>query len=72
MNPSLPTKEQWKKVAVAAIFSFVSTFLSVFMSAGGIQNTQEATITLALSALVAATNATLYAVYTALFKAPEK
>lgn len=68
MNIGLPTRDQWKKVLVAAAFSFISTFLAVFTAAGGIQDSWEATVALTLSALVSATNATLYALYTTLFK----
>ena len=57
------SKDQWKKVLTALVFSFISTFLGTFMSAGGIQSTQEATITLVLSSLVSAINGTLYGVW---------
>lgn len=70
-NIGLPTKEQWKKVLTAIIFSFLSTFLGTFTAAGGIQSDWEATITLALSAVVAAINATLYALYITFFKRSE-
>lgn len=69
-NVSAPTKEQWKKVLTAVIFSFLSTFLAVVTTAGGIQSTWEATIALALSAATAATNAALYTLYITLFKKP--
>ena len=55
------SKDQWKSVARAAGFSFVSTFLGVVLAAGGIQNTYEANIALAGSALVAGINSVLFA-----------
>lgn len=70
MNVSLPSKEQWKKVLTAVLFSFLSTFLAVVTTAGGIQNTWEATVALSLSAAVSATNAALYTLYITLFKKP--
>lgn len=69
-NVSTPTKEQWKKVLTAVAFSFVSTFLAILTTAGGIQSTWEATIALSLSAAVSATNAALYTLYITLFKKP--
>ena len=68
MNVSLPSKEQWKKVLTAVLFSFLSTFLAIVTTAGGIQNTWEATVALSLSAAVSATNAALYTLYVVLFK----
>ena len=68
MNISPLTKEQWKKVGTVVPFAFFSTFLSVFVAAGGVQDTTEATIALMLSSLVAAVNATLYALYQYIFK----
>ena len=56
------SKDQWSKVLTALGFSFVSTFVSVFMAGGGIQSTSEATFALATSALVSAVNATLYGI----------
>ena len=70
MNVSLPSKEQWKKVLTAVLFSFLSTFLAVVTTAGGIQNTWEATVALSLSAAVSATHAALYTLYITLFKKP--
>lgn len=70
MNVSLPSKEQWKKILTAVLFSFLSTFLAVVTTAGGIQNTWEATVALSLSAAVSATNAALYTLYITLFKKP--
>lgn len=70
MNVSLPSKEQWKKVLTAVLFSFLSTFLAIVTTAGGIQNTWEATVALSLSAAVSATNAALYTLYITLFKKP--
>jgi hypothetical protein len=67
-NLSLPTSAQWKKVLTAAIFSFLSTFLAVLTTAGGIQCSWEATITLLLSAAVSGINASLYALYITFFK----
>lgn len=66
-NVSLPSKEQWKKVLTAAIFSFVASFLAAFTAAGGIQSTQEATVTLILASLTSAINSTTYALYITLF-----
>jgi cation transport ATPase len=70
MNVSLPSKEQWKKILTAVLFSFLSTFLAVVTTAGGIQNTWEATVALSLSAAVSAFNAALYTLYITLFKKP--
>lgn len=70
MNVSLPSKEQWKKILTAVLFSFASTFLAIVTTAGGIQNTWEATVALSLSAAVSATNAALYTLYITLFKKP--
>ena len=67
-NISVPTGEQWKKVATAILFSFASTFLAIVTTAGGIQGTYEATVTLVLSALVAGVNAALYTLYITFFK----
>lgn len=67
-NIGLPNKEQWKKVLTAAIFSFVSTLLGTFTAAGGIQDSTEATLTLVLSCIVSALNATLYMIWITFFK----
>lgn len=56
------SKDQWKSVARAMLFSFVSTFLAVVVAAGGIQSTYEANIALVGSALVSGINAVLFAV----------
>lgn len=56
------SSDQWKSVARAALFSFVSTFLAVVLAAGGIQSTYEANVALAGSALVAGINSVLFAV----------
>lgn len=68
MNLGLPNNNQWKKIATAAIFSFVSTLLGTFTAAGGIQDSTEATLTLFLASVVSATNATLYMLWITLFK----
>lgn len=68
----LPTKDQWKKVAKAAAFSFTGAFLAAFTAAGGLQTTHEATVSLALSSLTSAFNVTLYALYITLFDSSEK
>ena len=70
-NISAPTTEQWKKVATALAFSFVSTFLASFIAMGGIQDTLQATLALAASAVVGAINAALYALYITVFKKAE-
>lgn len=65
------TSDQWKSVARAALFSFVSTFLAVILAAGGIQSTYEANVALAGSALVAGINAVLFG-FSKLFVEGEK
>lgn len=60
-KPTALTSNQWKKVAKAIGFAFVSTFLAVLVTAGGIQDSWEATVALLLSASVAGVNAALYA-----------
>ena len=55
------TRNQWEKVLTALLFSFVSTFLAVFLAGGGIQTTYEATFALLGASFVAAINAVLYA-----------
>lgn len=67
-NISTPTKAQYKKVGTAVIFSFLSTFLAILTTAGGLQDTSEATIALVLSAGVAGFNAALYTLYITFFK----
>lgn len=54
------SKDQWKSVLRAALYSFVSTFLAVVVAAGGIQSTYEANVALAGAGLVAGINAVLY------------
>ncbi len=54
------SKDQWKKVATALVFSFVSAFLAVVLAAGGLQSTYEANVALAGAGLVAGINAVLY------------
>lgn len=60
-KPTPLTKNQWKKTGTALIFSFVSAFLSTVVAAGGLQTSREANIALGFSALIAGTNALLYA-----------
>ena len=73
MNVSLPTKEQWKKIGTAAIFSFISGFLATLTAQGGIQIgiSWEGVISLIGGAFVAGFNTATYTVYTIFFKAPE-
>jgi hypothetical protein len=61
------TKAQWQKVATVVPFAFFSTFIAIFVAAGGIQDTLEATIALAMSSGVAGINAALYALYQFIF-----
>lgn len=73
MNVSLPTKEQWKKIVTAGVFSFLSGFLATLTAQGGIQVGLgwEGTISLIGGALVAGVNLALYTLYITFFKAPE-
>lgn len=73
MNVSLPTKEQWKKIATAGVFSFLSGFLATLTAQGGIQVGLgwEGTLSLIGGALVAGVNLALYTLYITFFKAPE-
>lgn len=73
MNVSLPTKEQWKKIATAGVFSFLSGFLATLTAQGGIQIGLgwEGTLSLIGGALVAGVNLALYTLYITFFKAPE-
>lgn len=73
MNISLPTKEQWKKIATAGVFSFLSGFLATLTAQGGIQIGLgwEGTLSLIGGALVAGVNLALYTLYITFFKAPE-
>lgn len=71
MNISLPTKDQWKKIATAAAFSFASGFLAAFTAAGGIQSSWQATFSLIGGAAVSAANTTLYFLYVTFFKKAE-
>ena len=66
-NVSLPTKNQLIKVLWAIGYSFLSTFIGVLVLAGGIQNTFEATVAVALSGAVAGINAALYTLKITLF-----
>lgn len=60
MTVSPLTTHQWKKVARALGFSFLSAFLAVVIAAGGIQSTYEANVALVGGGLVAGINAVLY------------
>lgn len=66
-NISLPGKKQILNILWAIFYSFTSTFLSVFTLAGGLQDSKEATVALALSALVSGVNAAIYTVKVTLF-----
>ena len=70
MSVSLPTKAQWKKIATAGIFSFISGFLATLTAQGGIQIGLgwEGLVSLVGGALVAGLNLALYTVYTIFFK----
>lgn len=62
-TPTALTQNQWQKVATAAAFAFLSTFVTVFIDLGGIQSSWDATISLIASAAVSGMNAGLYALY---------
>ncbi len=70
MNVSLPTKDQWKKIGTAAIFSFVSGFLATLYAQGGfkIGMEWEGVLSLIGGALVAGFNTATYTAYTIFFK----
>ena len=70
MNVSLPTKDQWKSIAVAGAFSFISGFLATLTAQGGIQVGLgwEGVISLIGGASVAGFNLSLYTVYVTFFK----
>lgn len=65
------TKHQIQKLLSAIAFAFVSTFLGVVVTAGGISTSWEANIALLTSATVASINAALYATYL-VFQTDEK
>ena len=70
MNISLPTNTQWKKVATAGAFSFMSGFLATLTAQGGIQIGLgwEGVISLLGGSVVAGINIALYTVYITFFK----
>lgn len=70
MNVSLPTNSQWKKIATAGVFSFISGFLATLTAQGGIQVGLgwEGVISLIGGAAVAGINLALYTLYTTFFK----
>lgn len=70
MNASLPTKEQWKKVATAGVFSFISGFLATLTAQGGFQIGLgwEGVISLIGGAFVAGFNLAIYTLYITFFK----
>lgn len=70
MSVSLPTKEQWKKIGTAGIFSFISGFLATLTAQGGFQIGLgwEGVVSLVGGSLVAGLNLALYTVYTIFFK----
>lgn len=70
MNTSLPTKEQWGKIATAGIFSFLSGFLATLTAQGGIQVGLgwEGVISLVGGAIVSGINMALYTAYVTFFK----
>lgn len=72
-NISLPTKAQWKKIATAGLFSFVSGFLATLTAQGGFQIGLgwEGVISLVGGSLVAGINLSLYTLYITFFKANE-
>ena len=72
-NVSLPTKTQWKKIATAGLFSFISGFLATLVAQGGFQTDLgwEGVISLVGGSLVAGINLSLYTIYTTFFKASE-
>ena len=73
MNFALPTKEQWKKIATAGIFSFISGFLATLTAQGGFQVGigWEGTISLIGGAVVSGFNLAIYTVYITFFKKAE-
>lgn len=74
MNVSLPTKDQWKKIATAGIFSFISGFLATLTAQGGINIGLgwEGTLSLIGGAFVAGFNLSLYTLYVTFFKSSDK
>jgi hypothetical protein len=70
MNVSLPTKEQWKKVVTAGVFSFISGFLATLTAQGGFQIGLgwEGVISLIGGAFVAGFNLAIYTLYITFFK----
>ena len=73
-NVSVPTKQQWKKIATAGIFSFLSGFLATLTAQGGFQVGLgwEGVISLVGGSLVAGFNLALYTVYVTFFKEGQK
>ena len=67
-NFGLPNKQQWENALDAAIFSFVSAFLSIFTANGGLNDILAFNLTLLLSAGTAGFNAFLYTIFVILFK----
>ena len=72
-NVSLPTKTQWKKIATAGLFSFMSGFLATLVARGGFQIGLgwEGVVSLTGGSLVAGINLSLYTLYITFFKASE-
>ena len=72
-NLSLPTKAQWKKIATAGLFSFMSGFLATLTAQGGFQIGLgwEGAVSLVGGSLVAGINLSLYTLYITFFKANE-
>ena len=73
MNISLPSEEQWKKIAVAGLFSFISGFLATLTAQGGVQYGMEweGVISLVGGAVVSGFNLALYTIYITFFKKAE-
>lgn len=73
MNVGLPTGHQWKKIATAGVFSFLSGFLATLTAQGGIQVGLgwEGVISLLGGAFVAGFNLALYTIYVTFFKKSE-
>ena len=68
MNIGLPNRQQWIKVITAFGYAFVSSFLAVFIAAGGLKDNSEANIALILAGSTAGINAGLYALYITFFQ----
>ena len=73
-NISVPTKQQWKKIATAGIFSFLSGFLATLTAQGGFQVGLgwEGVISLVGGSLVAGFNLAIYTIYITFFKTDDQ